>query len=88
MANRQQHKLFLVTCDLGEPRSVTAVECEKCKKGNVIDGRSKVVCRGATRFFMTPCGYDMRAASTIEECDKCGFGEVSEDRLRVFCSRL
>jgi len=88
MVGRGQHKLFLLTCDLGEPHSVTALDCEKCQKGKVIDGRSKVMCRGATLFFMTPCGYDMRAAATVDDCDKCGFGEVGTDKIRVHCCRL
>ena len=67
---------------------MTALDCEKCQKGKVIDGRSKVMCRGATLFFMTPCGYDMRAAATVDDCDKCGFGEVGTDKIRVHCCRL
>ena len=88
MTSRKQHKLFQVTCDLEDPHPVTAIDCEHCAKGNVIDGRSRVVCGGVTKFFMTPCFNEMRAAAMIAECEKCEFGEVSEDRVRVFCSRL
>jgi len=54
----------------------------------VIDGRSRVVCGGVTKFFMTPCCNEMRAAAMIVECEKCEFGEICEDRVRVFCSRM
>jgi len=88
MKNRKQHKLFLTTCDQEEHRPVTAIDCEHCRKGEVIDMRSRVVCGGVTKFFMTPCGFDMRAATTVPECEKCEYGEVSEDRIRVYCSRM
>lgn len=83
-----QHKLFLTTCDLGEPRSVSALDCSRCPRGSVVDNRSRVLCEGETKFFVVPCLYDMRAAATLYDCEKCAFGEVGEDRLRVFCSRI
>lgn len=86
--NRQMHKLFLTTCDLGEPRSVSATECEKCQHGSVVDNKTRVLCFGVTKFFQTPCCFEMRAAATVLDCAECKFGEIGEDRLRVFCSRL
>lgn len=86
--DKQVHKLFLTTCDLGEHRSVTANDCARCGRGKVLDNKSQVLCRGQTRFFATPCYFDMRASATIYDCEKCKFGEVGDDRLRVFCSRL
>ncbi len=86
--NQKVHKLFLATCDMGEPRSVTANDCSRCRRGMVIDNKSRVVCGGATKFFVTPCYFDMRASATVHDCEECKFGDVGEDRLRVFCSRL
>ena len=88
MNSHKQHKLFMTVCDLGEPHSVTAFDCEHCPHGSVIDARSRVMCGGVTKFFLAPCFFDMRAAATVHECDKCGFGEVGEDRVRVYCSRI
>jgi len=88
MESHKQHKLFMTVCDLGEPRSVTAFDCEHCPHGSVIDARSRVMCGGVTKFFLTPCLFDMRTAATVHECDKCEFGEVGEDRVRVYCSRI
>jgi hypothetical protein len=82
------HKLFLTTCDLGEARSVNANDCANCSHGTVIDGKSRVVCDGVTKFFVAPCCYEMRSAATIHDCSKCRFGEVGQDRIRVFCSRM
>lgn len=83
-----QHKLFLTTCDIGEPRPVSAVDCSNCPRGSVVDNRTRVLCQGGTKFFVTPCFFDMRAAATVNECEACRFGEIGEDRLRVYCSRL
>jgi len=83
-----QHKLFLTTCDLGEPRSVSASDCELCPHGSVVDNKSRVFCAGATKFFVTPCFYDMRASATIAECESCRWGEIGPDRIRVYCSRM
>lgn len=88
MESHKQHKLFLVTCDLGEPHSVTAIDCEHCPSGSVIDGRSRVMCGGVTKFFAVPCGFDMHASATVQDCDKCCDGEVCEDRIRVYCDRM
>lgn len=88
VGNVKQHKLFVTTCDEGDHPSVTAMDCERCNRGKVIDARSRVMCGGVTRFFMTPCGFDMRAAATVRECEECKFGEVREDRIRVYCSRM
>jgi len=85
---QKMHKLFLTTCDLGEPRSVPADECERCPHGSVVDRKSRVICDGATKFFYAPCYYDMRSAATVYDCEKCRWGEVGADRTRVFCSRL
>jgi len=85
---QKMHKLFLTTCDLGEARSVNASECESCPHGSVVDGKSRVVCGGVTKFFYAPCCYEMRSAATIHDCAKCEFGEVGQDRIRVFCSRM
>jgi hypothetical protein len=85
---QKMHKLFLTTCDLGEERSVNASECESCPHGSVVDGKSRVICGGVTKFFYAPCCYEMRSAATIYDCAKCSFGEVGQDRIRVFCSRL
>ena len=86
--SQKMHKLFLTTCDLAEPKSVTASDCEKCDHGSVVDNKSRVICQGATKFFVTPCYYDMRAAATVYDCEKCPFGDIGDDRLRVFCSRI
>jgi len=88
MESHRQHKLFVVICDREKAHPVTAIDCERCSSGSVIDGRSRVVCGGVTKFFMTPCGFDMRSAATVEECDKCKSGEICEDRIRVYCSRF
>jgi len=88
MESGKQHKLFVTICELREHRSVTAMDCEQCPRGSVIDARSRVMCRGVTKFFMTPCGFDMRAAATVQECVECKFGDVREDRIRVYCSRM
>jgi hypothetical protein len=85
---QKMHKLFLTTCDLGEPRSVGADECERCPHGSVVDRKSRVICAGTTKFFLAPCYYDMRSAATVYDCEKCNWGEVGADRTRVFCSRL
>jgi hypothetical protein len=86
--SRIQHKLFLATCDIGEPHPVSAADCSRCPRGSVVDNKTRVICDGQTKFFLAPCLYDMRAAATVLECEKCRFGEVGEDRLRVYCSRL
>jgi len=86
--SQKMHKLFLTTCDVGEPRSVTATDCIRCGKGTVIDNKTRVICGGATKFFVTPCFFDMRASATVQDCEECKFGDVGDDRLRVFCSRL
>jgi len=86
--NKQMHKLFTTTCDQDEPRQVSAIDCQECPRGSVVDNRSRVLCRGETKFFVTPCGYDMRSAATIDDCERCAYGEVGQDRLRVYCSRL
>ena len=88
MGGEKQHKMFLTTCDMGEPRSVSALDCEKCGRGSVVDLRTRVLCGGVTKFFVTPCLFDMRAAATVRECEECRFGKVAEDRLRVYCTRL
>jgi hypothetical protein len=88
MMNQKVHKLFLASCDVGEPRSVTASDCIRCGKGLVIDNKTRVVCGGTTKFFVTPCYFDMRASATVHDCEECKFGEIGDDRLRVFCSRL
>ena len=85
---QKQHKLFLTTCKLGEPKQVSAADCAKCPHGSVVDNKTRVLCEGATKFFVTPCLFDMRAAATMMDCEKCGFGKIGDDRLRVFCSRL
>jgi len=85
---QKMHKLFQTTCDLGEPRSVGANECERCPHGSVVDRKSRVICAGTTKFFLAPCYYDMRSAATVYDCEKCRWGEVGDDRTRVFCSRL
>ena len=82
------HKLFLTTCNVGEARSVTASDCTKCGRGMVIDNKSRVICRGCTKFFVTPCYFELRASATVHDCEECEFGEIGEDRLRVFCSKL
>jgi hypothetical protein len=84
----KMHKLFLTTCDLGEPRPVSARDCEGCPHGSVVDNKSRVICGGVTKFFVTPCYYDMRSAATVYDCEKCRFGRIGEDRIRVFCSRM
>lgn len=85
---QKQHKLFLAICDLAEPRSVSAADCSLCPHGSVIDNRTRVICDGVTKFYVTPCFYDMRAAASLSECGNCKFGEIGEDRMRVFCSRF
>lgn len=86
--SQQMHKLFLTTCDMGEPRSVSASDCERCPHGSVVDNKSRVLCAGITKFFLTPCFFDMRAAATVIDCAQCRFGQLGEDRLRVYCSRF
>jgi len=86
--NQQMHKLFLTTCDLGGPRSVSATDCGQCPHGSVVDNKSRVLCFGITKFFVAPCFYDMRASATIMDCAQCPFGEIGPDRIRVYCSRL
>ncbi len=86
--SQKMHKLFLTACDLGAERSVNASDCERCPHGSVVDGKSRVLCGGVTKFFVAPCYYDMRSAATINDCEKCSFGEVGQDRIRVFCSRI
>jgi len=85
---QKMHKLFLTTCDLAEPRSVTAAECSACSRGSVIDNKARVICSGETKYFTAPCYYDMRAAATVAECEQCPFGEIGVDRLRVYCDRM
>lgn len=85
---QQMHKLFLTRCDLAEPRSVGPSDCERCPHGSVVDRRSRVICGGATKFFIAPCFYEMRSAATVDDCEKCHWGEVGADRTRVFCSRM
>ncbi len=83
------HKLFQARCDdRAEGRMVTAADCGRCPHGSVVDNRSRVLCRGATKFFMVPCYFDMKASATVADCEACPYGRVSEDRLRVFCDRL
>jgi len=86
--NQQMHKLFLTTCDLGEPKSVSASDCERCPHGSVVDNKSRVICEGITKFFLAPCFFDMRAAATVIDCAQCRFGQLGDDRLRVYCSRF
>jgi hypothetical protein len=86
--SKQMHKLFTTACDLAEPRQVSAVDCQKCPRGSVVDNRSRVLCSGETKFYMTPCCYDMRSAATVDDCERCPYGEIGQDRLRVFCSRF
>ena len=49
--NAKIHKLFLTRCDMHETRMVSATDCQRCPKGSVIDGRSRVVCAGETKFL-------------------------------------
>jgi hypothetical protein len=85
----KMHKLFVTRCDIRpDMPTVSAVECSACPHGSVVDGRSRVLCYGVTKFFTVPCCYDMRAGATLADCEKCPHGEVSTDRLRVFCDRL
>jgi hypothetical protein len=86
--NAKIHKLFLTRCDMHETRMVSAADCQRCPKGSVIDGRSRVVCAGETKFFTTPCYFDMRASATVHDCTRCRFGTIGDDGLRVFCGRL
>ena len=86
--NAKVHKLFMTRCDMHETRMVSATDCQLCPKGSVIDGRSRVVCAGETKFFTTPCFFDMRASATVHDCTKCRFGTIGDDGLRVFCDRL
>ncbi len=85
---QKMHKMFLAMCDLREARSVNASECGSCPHGSVVDGKSRVICDGVTKFFVAPCFNEMRSAATIYDCAKCEFGEVGDDRMRVFCSRM
>jgi len=84
----KQHKVFLTTCDIAEPRQVNASDCERCPHGSVVDNRTRVLCGGVTKFFITPCFFDMRASATVRDCENCRWGEVGEDRLRVYCGRF
>jgi hypothetical protein len=86
--NPKMHKLFLTRCDVEESHQVNALECQRCPRGSVVDGRSMVICCGIAKFFVTPCFYDVRAAATVKDCVNGRFGTVGEDRLRVFCDRL
>lgn len=86
--NPKMHKLFLCRCDIGEPRQVSAADCQRCSRGSVIDGKTRVICMGETKFFVVPCYYDMRAAATVRDCVRCRFGTIGEDGLRVYCDRL
>ncbi len=81
------HRLFLTSCEL-QMKSVSALECEKCEHGRVIDNKSQVLCKGQTKYFVTPCLVNMRAAATVYDCDNCPWGEIGEDRLRVYCVRI
>jgi len=85
--NPTVHKLFLTRCDLEESRQVSAVDCEKCSMGSVVDGRSRVLCAGVTKFFSTPCYHGMRSSATVGDCSACRFGAVGDDRLRVMCEK-
>lgn len=82
------HKLFLTRCDLEGSRRVSAIDCERCPYGSVVDGRSRVICAGQTKFFMTPCYNGMRSSATAQDCRDCRFGEVGVDGLRVLCDRI
>lgn len=85
----KMHKLLLTRCDVDPDRGmVSAVECGACPRGSVVDGRSRVLCMGVTKFFTVPCYYDMRAAATMADCEACPHGRVHDDRLRVFCDRM
>ncbi|HEX9908795.1 MAG TPA: hypothetical protein VGB78_10095 [Thermoplasmata archaeon] len=85
----QQLKLFKTMCDFGgEPRLVSAEDCGFCPHGSVVDNRSRVICAGVTKFFVTPCCFDMKAAATMYDCKICLHGEVAQDGLRVICSRI
>jgi hypothetical protein len=86
--NPKIHKLFLTRCDLEESRQVSAADCMKCPMGSVVDGRSRVLCVGETKFFSTPCYYGMRSSATVHDCMACDYGAVGDDRLRVMCDRL
>jgi len=85
----KMHKLFQTRCDdRSEGMIVSATDCGACPHGSVVDNRSRVLCRGATKFFTVPCYFEMKASATVSECEACPHGTVSEDRLRVFCNRL
>ncbi|MEM0342649.1 MAG: hypothetical protein QXJ32_08055 [Thermoplasmata archaeon] len=84
----KQHKMFLTRCEMGEPRQVTAAECEKCPHGKVLNNRTVVICAGSMKFFVTPCFFDARASATVRDCEECEWGEIGEDRLRVLCGRI
>lgn len=85
---QKMHKLFQTVCDVGEAKMVSALECNRCPYGSVVDNRSRVLCGGITKFFVVPCYYEMKAAATLKECELCFYGKVSDDRLRVFCDRM
>lgn len=86
--NAKVHKLFQLRCEMHETRLVSAIDCQRCPRGSVIDSKSRVICAGETKFFTTPCYFDMRASATVHDCSKCRFGIVGDDGLRVFCERL
>lgn len=81
------HRLFLIRCDM-LVKSVSAADCEKCEHGSVVDNKSRVLCGGETKFFLTPCCVDMKAAATVHDCEMCKWGELGQDRIRVYCSRF
>ena len=83
----KMHKLFMARCDLDNERRVSAADCERCPQGSVIDRRSRVLCAGRMKFFVTPCYFGMRAAATVSDCEECRFGKVDVDGLRVLCDR-
>jgi len=67
---------------------VSAADCQRCPNGSVVDGRSRVLCVGETKFFSTPCYFGMRASATVNDCLACRYGTVGADGLRVLCDRL
>ncbi|UCE45346.1 MAG: hypothetical protein JSU93_00135 [Methanobacteriota archaeon] len=85
--NPKVHKLFMTACDLQESRRVSAIDCEKCSHGSVVDHRSRVICAGQTKFFTAPCYFGMRSSATVRDCGECRFGEIGLDGLRVLCGR-
>lgn len=81
------HKVFLARCDMKEAQMIRATDCETCPLGSVIDGRSRVICSGQTKFFCAPCYHGMRPAATVRDCDDCRFGDVGPDRMSVLCQK-